>query len=393
MKLARAVRWLVLVLVCFGVLSAGGAVGAMQELCGPFTDVSPLFCPYILEAYYTGITAGTSATTFSPDAPITRGQAAVFVTKGLDQALGRGSRRAALGQWWTTTPHYDFGLGLTPVGSDPEWVTADGTDLWVANRGDGTVSRVRASDGKLLGNWSGAGQPQQIIVALGRVLVLSRNGGLYLIDPSQPEGSAQLAAATGPLSFSMTFDGDRFWVSSDDGSAGSMGVLQIVTPTAALPWTITSVTNDQYPLAGTMGYDGANVWLFDLNGYMLRLDDAGSVINVVQGPYALGYPTFDGKNFWVPSGSGLSVVNAETGSIVTLTGNGMVAPSVAAFDGQRVLVTSGSAAVNRVSLWKAADLTPLGYAFTGNSTQPVGVCSDGINFWITLSGSGQLARF
>ena len=103
--------------------------------------------------------------------------------------------------------------------------------------------------------------------------------------------------------------------------------------------------------------------------------------------------TVDGKNFWVPSGSGLSVVNAETGSIVTLTGNGMVAPSVAAFDGQRVLVTSGSAAVNRVSLWKAADLTPLGYAFTGNSTQPVGVCSDGINFWITLSGSGQLARF
>ena len=102
-----------------------------------------------------------------------------------------------------------------------------------------------------------------------------------------------------------------------------MGVIQIVTPGATAPWQITSVTNTQYPLDGTMGFDGANVWLFDLNGFMLRLDSSGSVTQVVQGPYALGYPAFDGTNFWVPSGSGLSVVNAASGSIVTLTGNGM----------------------------------------------------------------------
>lgn len=393
MKLSRAARWAVVGLICLGTTFVWAATRAVQDACGPFTDVSPVFCPFVLEMYYMGITAGTSPTTFSPDVPITRGQAAVFVTRGLDQALARSSSRAALGQWWTTTPHYDLGLGVTSVGSDPEWVTSDGADLWVANRGDATVSRVRASDGKLLGTWTGLGQPQQIVVALGRVLVLSRSGGLYVIDPTQPEGAAHFAAPTGPISFSMTFDGARIWVSSGDGSAGSMGLIQIVTPAATAPWSITSVTNAQYPLNGTMGFDGSNVWLFDLNGFMLRLDASGSVSRVVQGPYALGYPAFDGTNFWVPSASGLGVVNALNGSVVTLTGNGMVAPSVAAFDGQRVLVTSGSGSVNTVSLWKAADLTPLGYAFTGNSTRPLGVCSDGNNFWITLSGSGQLARF
>ncbi len=61
----------------------------------------------------------------------------------------------------------------------------------------------------------------------------------------------------------------------------------------------------------------------------------------------------------------------------------------AAFDGQRVLVTNVNA--NTVTLWKAADLTPLG-SFSVGAT-PYAACSDGINFWIALNGAGQLARF
>jgi hypothetical protein len=44
-----------------------------------------------------------------------------------------------------------------------------------------------------------------------------------------------------------------------------------------------------------------------------------------------------------------------------------------------------------VSLWKAADLTPIGSFST--STEPFGACSDGINFWIILNITNQLARF
>jgi hypothetical protein len=62
-----------------------------------------------------------------------------------------------------------------------------------------------------------------------------------------------------------------------------------------------------------------------------------------------------------------------------------------AFDGQRILVTNlfGSS----VSVWKAADLTPLGFFFTGDVSGPTGACSDGIHFRVTLNSTGQLARF
>ena len=140
--------------LCILALAAGGGMRIVQDTCGPFTDVTPGFCPYVLELYYLGITVGTSATTFSPDDPLTRGQAAVFVSKGLNQTLARSSRRAALGQWWTSGANPV--LGGTPVGTRPIGVASDGADLWVANIDSATVSRVRASDGRLLETWTGA---------------------------------------------------------------------------------------------------------------------------------------------------------------------------------------------------------------------------------------------
>src|SRR5215472_16187582 len=156
MKASHRARPFMAGAVLLSAFLAGGAVRRVQDTCGPFTDVSASICPYVLEAYYTGITVGTSATTFSPDLPITRGQAAVFTTKALNQALASSSRRAALGQWWTTTPRYELGLGVTTVDGIPELVACDGMDVWTANLGGGSVSRVRASDGRLLKTWTGA---------------------------------------------------------------------------------------------------------------------------------------------------------------------------------------------------------------------------------------------
>ena len=142
MRLRARVRPLLIVPALLSAVFAGGAVRRAQDMCGPFTDVSALFCPYVLEAYYTGITAGTSPTTFSPDMPITRGQAAVFAAKGLNQALARGSRRAALGQWWTTTPHYDAGLGFTSLDAFVGQPCSDGADIWVPTEQNG-IWRIR----------------------------------------------------------------------------------------------------------------------------------------------------------------------------------------------------------------------------------------------------------
>src|SRR5438552_129772 len=60
----------------------------------PFLDVAGngFFCQ-IAEAYFAGLTNGTSATTYGPNDPVTRGQMAAFITRTLDGSLKRGSRR------------------------------------------------------------------------------------------------------------------------------------------------------------------------------------------------------------------------------------------------------------------------------------------------------------
>ena len=342
---------------------------------------------------YLGITAGTSATTFSPDDPLTRGQAAVFVAKGLNQSLARSSRRAAIGQWWTTTPHYDLGLGVTNLSLAIRHVASDGTDIWVA--GGSVVYRVRASDGELLETWTGATSAHRILIAMGRVFVVGSTsvaspnvtpGVLYMIDPSQPAGPVTTVATDlGNNDIDIAFDGGRIWV-TDSGSS-----VAIVTPSSSIPWPVTKVSAG-FSLPIGIVFDGANIWVADvLAGDLLKLDANGAILQAVH-TGASQFIAFDGANIWVPGPAAVTIVQASTGAIVaTLTGNGLQGGNAAAFDGQRVMVTSPNA--DTVSLWNAEDLSALGWFSTGAGSLPYHVCSDGINFWLTLGGPGQLARF
>lgn len=106
---------------------------------------------------------------------------------------------------------------------------------------------------------------------------------------------------------------------------------------------------------------------------------SSKTVTVDNGPE---FPVFDGTNIWVPNflSNTVTVVRASRGAVLaTLMGNGWNGPEIAAFDGERILVT------NSVSLWKAADLSPLGSVSTGASSIPIGACSDGLNFWVTLA--------
>lgn len=142
-------------------------------------------------------------------------------------------------------------------------------------------------------------------------------------------------------------------------------------------------------------FDGANVWITDYTaGTLLKLDSAGSTLRTVGVRAGPEQPVFDGANIWVPNSldNTVTVVQASSGVIAaTLAGNGLSTPLQASFDGERVLVTDYGS--NSISLWKAADLTPLGPFAIGSPSVAYGACSDGIDFWITLSGSDQLARF
>ena len=312
-------------------------------------------------------------------------------------SLGNGSRRGALNQWWTTTPLYEQGFGVTTVGSFPSQVVSDGADLWVTSREGTGVSRVRASDGKLLETWTGTVGTSAIVVAMGRVFVAGYSAAspLYMIDPSQPAGPVTTVVPNvGAFPWGLTFDGSRLWVANSAVESGSPSVA-IVTPGS---WAVTTLTGFFRPTG--LLFDGSNVWMTDANGRLLKFDASGTVIQTVavggNGGNPPGYPVFDGTNIWVPGTSHATVVRASTGTVLaTLTGNGLGDAFTASFDGDRVLIANVYLPKG-VSLWRASDLSPLGFYSTGDVSYVGGVCSDGLNFWIILrNGSDlkQLARF
>ena len=332
---------------------------------------------------------GTSPTTFSPDEPLTRGQGAVFIAKGVNQTLARSSRRAALGQWWTTTPQWGDRIGTIEVGLHPIGIASDGADLWVANQSGNTVSRVRASDGKLLDTWTGDVQdfPTAVLVAMGRVFVTGgyAPGILFMIDPSQPAGPLVPVATIGGIPSAITFDGSRIWTANE-------GSVSIVTPGASPPWPVTTVTTGFTTMTGAL-YDGQNVWVTDRQaGKLQKLDPNGAILQSVVVGGLPNSPVFDGANIWVPNflDNTVSIVQASTGVVLTTLTDVGTNPSSAAFDGQRVLVVSYASGL---SLWRAADFAPLGSFPNVFGNYPNIACSDGEDFWVTLSGANSIGRF
>jgi DNA-binding beta-propeller fold protein YncE len=403
-QLKQRVLLLVVAVVALGVTSSrlradtANCNGASITL--PFTDVpasNSFFCA-IAAAYFSGLTNGTTAMTYSPAANVSREQMAAFVSRTLNQSLVRGSSRAALNQWWTqaTIPS----TALTQVDVFPHSVQSDGTDLWVANSGSGTVSRVRASDGRLLGIWTGATGANGVLVARGRVFITGHHdpdpGRLYSLNPTQSPGAVTLLTdelSAGP--FSLAYDGSKIWTTN---GAGGASIFKFVCVGSCVT-TLTAGLSQPYGIL----YDGANIWVTDSGDPALkRLNSDGSVALSVPVSSSPLHPIFDGTNIWVPSGlsNSITVVRvkdsvgnplAQPFVLATLTGNGLDFPARTAFDGQRILVTNATG--DSVSLWRATDLTPLGSFPTGNGSNPSGACSDGLNFWITLRSTNQLARF
>lgn len=362
----------------------------------PFTDLGAetTFCAAIAEAYYTGITSGTSATTFEPAANVTREQAAAFATRTLDAGLARGSRRAALGQWWTTTPLYESGLGSTDINRTAPSIKGDGQDIWVANFDENSVLRVRASDGKLIETWTGATQAYGVLVAVGRVFVTGGNGSLYMINPALQPGDVTVVVNDLPDSpRGISFDGENIWTLND----GEVGSVSVITPGS---WSVQTFSAGMSRPSG-LEFDGKNMWITSWGDHSIKkFNKDHSValsVPVLEGPVS---PAFDGANLWIPGSAppyGLSVVRVSDGTLIKTFSdgngnrNGLTTPYQAAFDGQRILVTNLSG--DSVSLFNASTLSAIGaYPLgLGPYSYVSGVCSDGINFW--FAAAGKLLRF
>lgn len=387
-------RFAGLLALAAGLILASTVVRADTGTCGgqsltlPFTDVagSNIFFCSIAQAFFTGLTNGTTATTYSPGANVTREQMAVFITRTQDSALKRGSRRAAVGEW--AIPMNAGVLNSTIVGDNPSQPCFDGEDIWVPNYAGNSVNRVHASDGRALGTWTGAMGATCTIAAAGFIYVTGYGlpGKIYRINPSSSPGTVtEVASNVGDNSIAITFDGLNLWTANFGNSAGEGSITRynIVTDVEST----FNIFNEASQLSGIV-FDGTSLWVSDSGGGKLyRVNPATvAIIETIDMGNLTGRskPVFDGSNVWVPGTGSLSVVSTSTPArvVATLTGNGLDGTNtVAAFDGERVMVISNQ---RSVSLWKATSLTPLGTLALGSSNFSNGVCSDGLHFWITV---------
>src|SRR5262245_18304295 len=295
-----------------------GAWSALLGVCGPFTDVAAdVFCPFVLEVFYMGITTGTTPTTYDPSGNTTRLQIAAFLSRTVDGVLTRGSRLAAMRRFWNAGN--EANLGVTTVGgSAAVHVDSDGADIWAA--GSNNVSRVRGSDGMLLETWTAA-FAHNVLTAFGKVFVTGASdpGRLYRIDPTQAAGFAtSVATNLGDSPFGIAYDGARIWTANfGDGSVGT-GSVSIATVAATVPWTVTTVTTGFSQMRGAL-WDGTSIWVTDQNaGKLFRLSPGGAILQTVTVGTVPGRPVFDGTNIWVPNdtSNSVSVVRASTGVLL-----------------------------------------------------------------------------
>lgn len=394
-------RLVVLIVALVFFVAASRMIRADTGTCGgqmltlPFMDVAAnntFFCS-IVEAYSLGLANGTTTHTYDPSALVPREQMAAFITRTHDSAIKRSNRRAALEQWWTSS-HDALRSADIGSGNAPHNIVCDGADLWVASSVSGTVSRVRASDGRLLQTWTGATNAESVIACAGRIFVTgaSNPGKIYAINPESVNGGTvtEFEPNIGASPRQITFDGTNLW------TANAASISKINVSSAA---DFTFTTGLQTP--SDILWDGTNLWVTDSGDDRLKRIDPSNGDVLSSSTLVTSFdPTrllFDGTNLWVScAGSNSIIIFRAAGGLSgtylqTLTGNGLDGPRGMAFDGERILVCNAGG--SSVSLFRAADFAPLGSLSVGTTVFPNSACSDGVNFWIVRSNSSDIVRF
>jgi hypothetical protein len=142
-----------------------------------------------------------------------------------------------------------------PVGTQPIGVCFDGANIWTANYGDSTVTKVRASDGQVLGTFNVGANP--FGVTFDGANIWATVGTSMVAKLRASDGKLLGTFPTGNASEWMTFDGQNIWVAN--GGDNTVSKLR-----AADGKTLGTFPVGNAPFA--MAFDGAAVWSANYGG-------------------------------------------------------------------------------------------------------------------------------
>jgi acid phosphatase type 7 len=236
--------------------------------------------------------------------------------------------------------------------SSPTGIAAVGTQVWVANTGNNTISRFN-QDGTSAGavlSGNGVSAPYGIASVNGQAWVINRNANT--ISRFNSDGTSAGSALSGN------------GLSSPEGIGMAVGQV----------W----VSND-----GT-----GTVSRFNLDGSSAGAALSGNGLNHPRGPGVAG------AHVWVADGgsNAISLFNGDgTSSGSALTGNGLSWPEAVTSTGGQAWVTNGNG--NSVSSFNT-DGSSAGSPVTGNGlSNPHGLAVVGSRLWVANEGSSAVSLF
>ena len=237
-------------------------------------------------------------------------------------------------------PSDGFILGTFPAGPLPGDVTFDGTNVWVASISSPSVTKVRASDGANLGTFATDGSP-----------------------------------------VALAFDGSSIWaVNFLDGRLTKLRASD-------------GLNQGTFLIGGNptgIAFDGSYMWvaISGITGNVIKMALDGTIV----GTFGVPVPTdvaFDGANIWTISSLDASITKLRASDGMTLgtfgTGN---RPTRICFDGAYLWLTNRTA--NLVTRIRASDGTIQGTFSVGRA--PTGIAFDGANVWVANSDDGTVSK-
>ncbi len=282
--------------------------------------------------------------------------------------------QAALGTWYP---------GTYSAGSYPRAIAFDGSNIWVANLYNASVTKLNAGTGATIGTYSTYfNYPQAMAFDGANIWVIYPNGNPdYATKIRASDGAFLGYVYCGYYPYGICFDGTYIWTT--DYYWGD--VTKINASTGSI---VGEYSAGNYPMA--LAFDGTNIWVTNYNnGSVTELNASnGSTV----GTYSCGgYPmaiAFDGANVWVTNTYSNTVTKLNaSGSIVGTYGVGSYPESIT-FDGTNIWVANEGS--NTITKLRASDGTNLGSYNVGS--YPLGIAFDGANIWTANQGSTNVTR-
>lgn len=256
------------------------------------------------------------------------------------------------------TPKLTATVFVLPAPADNPWdlVPDASGNLWVSDSVLKYVTKVRVSDGKVLGVFALSTSSLPLFESFDGANIWVMMAGATNNDGVQVVNSAgtvthtyETAADTISSPEQVVFDGTNMWINSS-GIAAAFGLVYKMSLTGVVAGHFTCLSQQGYSDARNIAFDGTNIWLTDGGANLYQAAISGTTITntfpygTYPDPNATGVllgPIFAGGLLWLNDGQQyVYSINPSTGALAQFIDIGNLDPAPMASDGTNLWVAN-----------------------------------------------------